>query len=229
MDGMGFAQAIPMTGRPPRKRGRGVATGLSLVLHALFLLSMVAGLRVLPSPPEERPLEVRLIPEVAATPRPAPIVAPLPGREVLRPPVLSPHVAPAPHEPNVKPPPPLTLPAPEAARPGGPRPELAGPRDDDGGLLPSLTGRLGCDDPESFHLNSAQRAACENNVGRLARGSRPLQLDFAEAKRKAYERSQGCRDAGHGALPSSAGGSAATSVAGLGNVQSLRECPPSAY
>ena len=213
-----------MAARRPRMRSArparaAVAAATSMVLHLLFLTAMVLGLRVIKPPPESPAIELQIVPPFTIAAAPRAVAAPKKERPVPRP-ALKAHVSPLP--PTVSAPP-LTLPAPAPHR------ERAGPLlpeegDDAKGIRPSLTGRLGCDDPMSFHLTDAQKARCENNVGAAARAAKSLNLDIADAKLRAYDRAARCHAAATGAMPASASGEGASK--GLGYVPSLKECPP---
>ena len=202
-----------------RKRAAG-ASAVSLILHVLFLAAMVAGLRVVAPPVEDRPIEISLL-------RPAPIdpvtrPTPAPSRTPER-------VAPGPvvrPRPVLAAPSPATIPqapapsAPDAVNPG----DIGGPQ----GLLPSLTARAGCDDPLSFHLNDQQRAACDQKLAERAHAAEPLALNFAKAKLAEFERQERCKKLyTRGGIPSSSSHDDSTGVmAGLGYNPSLRECGP---
>jgi hypothetical protein len=134
--------------------------------------------------------------------------------------VLAPHVAPTP-----APLPPVALPQ-VAAKPAPPAaiPGEGGPK----GLLPSLTGRLGCDDPITFHLTKEQMAVCEQRLAETAKAAKPLALDIAAAKMAEYERDRRCHDIyTRGGIPSSSSHDDSTGqqITGLGYNPSLRDCP----
>lgn len=164
-----------------RKHRRAVwATGLSLVGHLLALSGMALGLRVLTPPPEGRAVEVRLI---ALEPRPAPARR-APGHvEAASSPPPRPTPRPASEAPAAAPP--ETVPAP-IVTPGGTRGA--------GGLPLDLGGRLGCDDPQAFHLTADQRQACADRLAQVARDARPLALDIPERKKADYDRYAHCQE-----------------------------------
>jgi hypothetical protein len=158
------------------------ATGLSVVLHILALTGMVIGLKVVGPPPECRAMEVRLVPAPKSQPRPEPAQR-SPERPNAATP-LRPHLTPLPSSQA----PAVTLP--EAPTPT-PAPQAeAGPK----GLLPSLSGRLGCDDPLTFHLTPEQRQACDNRLAKLAREARPLAPNIPDEKQAQYDTHVRCRD-----------------------------------
>lgn len=218
-----------MAARKPQMRTSGarparaaIAGAASLVLHLLFLTAMVLGLRVIKPLPEPPSIELRILPPftIAAAPR----VVGRPAKKERPPPqpALKPHLTPQPRTAQT---PPLTL----ATRPAEPHKERAGPLlpeegDAPKGMRPSITGRLGCDDPISFHLTEAQKARCESNVGQLAKTAPRLDLDIDDAKLRAYDRAVRCHANRTGAMPSSAAGEGSSK--GLGAVPSLKDCPP---
>jgi hypothetical protein len=204
---------------------------VSLVLHVLALTGMVVGLKVAQPPPEGRPIEVELIPPPVPQPRPEPARKP---QQVARPnalPALRPHLTPqAPAEASVPVLPATPAPAPAAPPDSGPK-----------GLLPGLSGKLGCDDPLTFHLTPEQRQVCANNLARLGREARPLELNIPDQKKAAYDRYVHCgkvyRNAGvppsgsnedgpitGGGVHSNQNPTFGTG-AGMGHVPSLKECP----
>ena len=158
------------------------AIGLSLVLHGLVLTSMVVGLKVLRPLPESRAVEVELVPAPELQSRPAPPLGP-PERARNTPPLRPrPTPRPSPEAPVAAPP---ETPAP-APRVYGPLPE--GPK----GMAPSLSGRMGCDDVLGFHVNSAQRQACADNLAKLGREAKPFELDIPDDKKAEYDRHVRC-------------------------------------
>jgi len=202
-------------GRKPTTVRAAWATGLSLVLHALVLTGMVVGLRVAAPPPENRAIDLQLIPAPELQPRPEPLHR-SPERSSAAPP-LRPHFAPQPSsEASALALPEVPTPAP-AATPG------AGLK----GLLPSLSGRLGCDDSEASRLTPEQRQACANALARLAQETKSLSLNIPDQKKAGYDRYVRCfNDYTRGGVPSSGGHDPSSgSIAGLGYVPSFKECP----
>ena len=203
--------------RTHRRRTAG-ATVASLILHVLVLTGMVVGLKVAAPPPEDRAMDVRLIPSPLAQPRPERAQrAPSPSRREAPAP-LRPHLTPAPSAPVP------TTALPQAAPPAAaPRP-VYGPQ----ALQPSLSGRLGCDDPLHIHLTPDQAQVCANNLAAIARAAKPLELNISARNKADYDRKVHCQDVyTHAGMPSSgsrdpSGGS----IAGLGYVPSFKECPP---
>lgn len=195
------------------------ATGLSLLLHVLVLTGMVMGLRVAVAPPEDRAVEVRLVPPIAERPRPSPRRAqPTPERPTAGPP-LRPHLAP---------PPPVavaTTPLPQAAAPAEPQPQIrfqAGP-------LPTLNGKLGCDDPMSIHLTTEQRAVCDNRLAKLAKEARPLDINIGDKAKAEFDRNRHCREVyTRGGIPPVAelNESTGQQITGLGYNPGPKECGP---
>jgi len=169
------------------------ATGLSLLLHVLALTGMVVGLRVVQPPPEQRAMDVTLVPPIDFKPRPQ---KPQPAAERAAPtplPILKPHIAPRvpPQAPPAVPttPAPAT-PAPAPAKPEGPA-RVYGPVEGSGGG--STSGKLGCDDFLGFHLTGAQRETCLQNLARLGKNANPIDLIPAD-KLAEYERYSRCRE-----------------------------------
>ena len=160
------------------------ATGLSLVLHVLALTGMVIGLKVVGPPPEDRAMEVRLVPALTKPqPRPEPAQR-SPERPNPATP-LRPHLTPLPASQAST----VTLPQTPAPAPA-PAPQAdAGPK----GLLPGLSGRLGCDDPLTFHLTPEQRQTCDNRLAKLAREARPLAPNIPDEKQADYDRHVRCQ------------------------------------
>jgi len=218
-----------MAGR--RRRRTAAASGISLALHGLFLAAMVFGVRAVKPPPEAPPIEVQLIPAfIQPKPVPAPTPPPAPSAAAQRAqpsrPVLTPHISPQPA--------PLpAVPLPEAAKPAPPAPPappsaVAVQGAPKGGLLPSLTGRLGCDDPASFHLTKAQMDVCEQKFAETAKTAKPLALDIATARMAELERNRRCHDIyTRGGIPQSGGHNDSTGqINGLGYNPSFKECRP---
>ena len=200
------------------------ASAISLVLHGLFLAAMVLGLRAVPPLPEPPPIEVTLVPPPVFVPlqtsaasartpqrtRPAPVLRPhLPA-------VVTPDAPPAAILPEAK----VPASAPPGVNPG----EFGGKK----GLLPSLTGQAGCDDPLSFRLDEKQRAACNDRLAQTAKQAKPLALAIAAANLEAYERNVRCRGPRGGAMPSlsSHDDSTGMQIGGLGYNPSLKDCGP---
>jgi hypothetical protein len=165
--------------RPSRRRRRAAwASGLSLILHALALTGMVVGLKVAKPPPEDRAIELQLIPppQLQRTPKP---VAQAPERAEAAP-ILKPHL-----------PPQIAPSAPVAALPEAPTPAPAAPKRDYGPkeVGPddyALSGKMGCDDPLGMKLTPAQRLVCAGKLGRLAKDAKPLD-NIPESKRREYD------------------------------------------
>lgn len=162
------------------------ATGLSLVLHGLILTGMVIGLKVLKPPPEEQALELRLVRPFEPQAPPEPPV-----------PQASRRTAAAPSGPaRVRPPP--SPPQPPAAQPeAAPSPApvakaQAGPPDV---RKPSVSGRMGCDDVLERRMTEEQRQACVNDLARLAREAKPLDLNIPDRKKAEYDRVARCQEA----------------------------------
>jgi hypothetical protein len=185
---------------------------------------MVAGLRVVQPPAETPPIEIRLIPSIPVS-QPTRIAAPAPAPAHAAPrPVLRPHLPASPQVPL----PPVPLPEAAPGPPAPPAPAQGPPR----GLLPSLSGRLGCDDPASFHLSDAQRAVCDQRLAEVAKATKPLNLNIAEANQADYDRHKRCHAAATGgAMPRLSGAfshdeSTGAQIGGLGYNPSFRDCPP---
>jgi hypothetical protein len=192
------------------------ATGLSLVLHVVILTGMVIGLRVATAPPEERAIALQLIPRPPELqPRSEPVQR-APERSTNAAAPLRPHLTPQP------PPEASAVTLPEAATPApNPGARLRG-------LLPSLSGRLGCDDAQASRLTPEQRQACANTLARLAQEARPLNIYIPEGKKVDYDRYVHCGEVyRHAGMPASGSHDSSTpgSIAGLGYIPSFAECP----
>jgi hypothetical protein len=87
---------------------------------------------------------------------------------------------------------------------------------------------LGCLNQDTYHLSAADRAACLQRVAREARGDADLGPNIPPDKKAEYDHKVACHDAYTGApMPSMADASTGgTSLRGLGNVPSLRDCGP---
>jgi hypothetical protein len=165
------------------------ATGLSLVLHVLVLASMVIGLRVLKPPPEDRAVELQLIRPFERQPPPEPLPEPAP--KAITAPSLRARVTPQP-SPQASP----FAAQPQAPPPAPPaKPQVAGPPDS--GVKPSVSGRMGCDDPLGIHLNDQQFQSCANNLAKLGREAKPLD-NIPASKKAEYDRvarrQEACRE-----------------------------------
>jgi hypothetical protein len=153
------------------------------MLHALFLTGMVVGLKVLRPPPEDRAMELRLIP--------APERPPRPEFARRRPERLNPTL---PRQPRLSPQPASETSVaalPQTPAPGpGPAP---GPTFDAGsqGLMPGLSGRLGCEDRR---LTPEQRQVCANNLAQRVQDTERLGLNIPDQKKAAYDLHVFCRD-----------------------------------
>ena len=209
-----------MRGRDQRRAAG--AAAISLALHGLFLAAMVLGVRAVRPPPEAPPIEIRLLPALQPPP---------PVKAAQTPPRAPQHALPRP----ILQPRPLALPPPlppviVPAQPGPAAPPAASgdgaPRK---GLLPSLTGRLGCDDPASFHLTDAQRAVCDQHMAEVARAAKPLALNMDLDKKADLDRKARCHAEGRGggAMPGSSSGDESTGgISGLGFNARFRDCGP---
>jgi hypothetical protein len=164
-----------------KQRRTAWAVGLSLLAHVLALTGMVVGLKVLQPPPERRALELRLFPALEPNPRPEPPRRASPRRELAAPSRRRQTLPPSPDLP--------TIAAPEAP----PKPD-SGLQAGTGskGLLPGLQGRLGCNDPVTFHLTTEQRLACAGDLGRLAGNAKPLALNISASKKAEYDNYERC-------------------------------------
>jgi hypothetical protein len=199
------------------------ATAISLVLHGLFLAAMVLGVRAVKLPPEASPIEIRLLPA---------LLAPPPVKAVQTPPRAPQHAVPRPilqPRPLALPPPLPPVIAPVAPGPAAP-PTASGDGAPRKGLLPSLTGRLGCDDPASFHLTDAQRAVCDQHMAEVARATKPLALNMDLDKKADLDRKARCQAMGKGpgAMPNlrSLDESTGAQIGGLGFNSRFRDCGP---
>jgi hypothetical protein len=210
-----------MRGRDQRRAAGAMA--ISLVLNGLFLAAMVLGVRAVKPPSEPPPIEIRLLPALV---QPPPVKAP------PAPPRAPQHAAPRP----ILQPRPLTLPSPlpPVIAPAQPGPAVPPVASGDGaarkGLLPSLTGRAGCDDPASFHLTDAQRVVCDQHMAELVRTAKPLALNMDLDKKADLDRKAKCQAMGKsgGGMPAtgSLNESTGSQITGLGYNPSFRECGP---
>ncbi len=171
--------------RAGRYRRAAGATGLSLVLHVLALTGMVVGLKLATPPPEDRAIEVRLMPPLKLQPPPQPA-----RRQAER---AGPATA---LRPRPTPPPPgaPALARPETAAPAAAPEAVAGTGLGPNGLAPSLSGRLGCDNALGAHLTPEQRQACEDNLVREALKAPQLGLNIPDVKKAQYDTHIRCRD-----------------------------------
>jgi hypothetical protein len=91
------------------------------------------------------------------------------------------------------------------------------------GLLPSLSGRLGCDDAQAVHLTREQHQACVGNLARLAQGAKPLNIYIREGKQIDYDRYVHCQTVyTHAGMPASGSHDPSTPIAGLGTSRASR-------
>jgi hypothetical protein len=97
-----------------------------------------------------------------------------------------------------------------------------------GGLKPSLSGRLGCEDPLNIHLTPEQQTTCYNHMAQLLREAKPLGLNISDKKKADYDRYVHCGDVyRHAGVPGSNAADESTgSIPGLGYNPSFKECPP---
>lgn len=194
--------------RRKRRRGAGPAVAISLVVHAVFLLSV--GLMV-PHPrmpallAPEHPLAVILIPAIVPVPPPPRTQAKAPASaRVAAPAPVLPHV----HVPKsvapAAPPSPVPAPAPAASNAGkaqgaGTAPAPLPYEDADrGGVHAFLRGTVGCENPDK--LTPAERTRCDERFAQTARSAAPVGIDPAKrgafsAQAAADERRRGQRDA----------------------------------
>jgi hypothetical protein len=175
-----------------RARGRAAwAAALSLVLHVLILTGMVIGLKVLKPPAEERAVELQLIRPFERQPPPEPV--PQPARKAITAPTVRARITPQPSPEGA---PPAAEPAAPPPAPPAAKPQVAGPPE--GGVKPSVSGRMGCDDPLGIHLNDQQYQSCANNLAKLGRDAKPLDLNISASKKREYDRvarhQEACRE-----------------------------------
>ena len=207
-----------------RRKRTAWATGLSLVLHVLMLTGMVVGLKVTLPPPEERDMEVSLVPPLVRPvipPTRPPSTPSAPARQA--PPAvqaLRPHIAPLP--PASAP----TTSLPEVKAPPEQKPQVYGPVVSDDGMRPSVSGRMGCDDPLGIRLTESQKQVCANNLTERTKAAKALELNIQEANKAAFDRNRRCRDVyTRQGIPGSAQAGSGGSIPGLGNVPSFKDCP----
>jgi hypothetical protein len=211
---------LRMRGRNQRRAAG--ATAISLVLHGLFLAAMVLGVRAVQPPPEAPPIEIQLMPALLQPPPvKAPPTPPRTPQHALPRPVLQPRPTPVPSPlpPVIAP----TIPGPVAP------PVASGDGEARKGLLPSLSGRLGCDDPATFHLTDAQRAVCDQHMAEVARTTKPLALNMDLDKKADLDRKAKCQAMGKGggAMPSLSSRDESTgAISGLGFNARFRDCGP---
>ena len=86
---------------------------------------------------------------------------------------------------------------------------------------------LGCLNPDAYHLSAADRAACMARLASEAASARDLGPNISASKMAEYDRHVACHNA-YAAQPTPGLNEASngTSIKGLGNVPSLRNCGP---
>ncbi len=217
-----------MASRVQRRAKRLSAAGLSLALHALMLSGLAFGVRLVQPPPEAEAIQVALLPPLASAPEPAPDKARRAPSTAKAAPAPAPLIKPRPIPFSRSPLPPVALPEAQASQPSKPQAAAPpGPVDADGHFRSGLRLKVGCADPDPFHLTPQEQQTCGEKLAEMAKTAKPLDINIPDDKRAEYERATRCR-ASQGAMPSSAGGSnAAGGIGGLGYVPTLRECPPS--
>jgi hypothetical protein len=177
---------------------RAWAVALAACGHVMALMWLgwrVPRLAVPPSEDRRAAIEVTLVrPPVPARARPrAEASRPAPSAPSARAPIP---LVPAPAAPPEQSAPVESPQAQAQASPEGQ--DLAAPHP---GLLPSLSGRLGCDDPPGQRLTSEQRQTCYNNAARLAEETRPLAHDIPADKQAAYDHYVFCAKLHRGPMP----------------------------
>ena len=86
---------------------------------------------------------------------------------------------------------------------------------------------LGCLNQDTYHLSAADRAACLQRVAREAQGGADMGPNIPADKKAEYDHKVACRDAyANAPMPGLADASSGTSLHGLGNVPSFRDCGP---
>jgi hypothetical protein len=153
-------------------RGRTLfSAGVAVAAHAVLILLLALGIRVVRPPNETPPLEVTLTRLFAPHPRPAPKPAPQAARHPS-PPVAPRQATPSPLAPPL--PPPVALPE------NGPiDPRLAAAE----AVRGALQGIVRCAHPDEFHLDPAEQAACARLNRQMATGAPTYTVDPADHAR----------------------------------------------
>jgi hypothetical protein len=100
---------------------------------------------------------------------------------------------------------------------------------DDNGVRGGLRMRLGCENPDTYHLSPEDKAACLRRLAEEAKAAAGLGINIPEGKQAQYDRQAACHTAttARGAVPGSTSASASTGrVTGLGDNPRLRDCGP---
>jgi hypothetical protein len=96
------------------------------------------------------------------------------------------------------------------------------------GLRGGLRMRLGCENPETYHLTPEEKAECLRRLAEQAKAAAAMGPNIPEAKQAEYERQRACHAATTSAgIPSSTSQSDSTGrILGLGANARLRDCGP---
>jgi hypothetical protein len=96
------------------------------------------------------------------------------------------------------------------------------------GLRGGLRMRLGCENPETYHLSPEEKAECLRRLAEQAKAAAMMGPNIPEAKQAEYERQRACHAATiSGGIPNSTAQSDSTGkILGLGANARLRDCGP---
>jgi hypothetical protein len=87
--------------------------------------------------------------------------------------------------------------------------------------------RLGCASPDTYHLSPEDRAACLNRLAQEAKAAAELNINIPSAKQAQWDRQSACQAAQRGqSVPTSTSSSEGTSIRGMGDNPTLRQCGP---
>lgn len=96
------------------------------------------------------------------------------------------------------------------------------------GIRWGLRMRLGCENPDTYHLSPEEKAECLRRLAEQAKAAAAMGPNIPEAKQALYDRQQACHAATTSSgIPSSTSQSDATGkILGLGANARLRDCGP---
>jgi hypothetical protein len=96
------------------------------------------------------------------------------------------------------------------------------------GLRGGLRMRLGCENPDTYHLTPEEKAECLRRLAEQAKAAAAMGPNIPEAKQAEYDRQRACHAATASAgIPSSTSQSDSTGkILGLGANARLRDCGP---
>jgi hypothetical protein len=91
---------------------------------------------------------------------------------------------------------------------------------------PGLRMRLGCLNPDTYHLTADERAECLRRLAAAARDTAPMGINIAPEKQAEYDRQRACHNANIGAGMPAGTSESSTGIRGLGDNPRLRDCGP---